>query len=291
MTVIYVDTLFLLNALVDYLLLLAAARLAGEPLRRLRFALGGALGGLYAAALFLPGLAFLAHPLCRLAAAALMLVTAYGGSRRLLRQGLLFLALTCAFGGGVVAIGLLGNRGLTLGNGVFYSPLDLKTVLLSAAGCYGALTLVFRRIGRHTAAGGELVSARLTLGGRAVPFPALVDTGNTLADPVSGRPAMVDEGEAAAGLFPPDHRPERTDLLDPAGGLARLGTGEWRRRLRLLPYRAVGVDRGLLLAVRADGLELDGVARGPVLVALSPTPVSDGGGYRALIGPMEEMEG
>ena len=291
MTVIYVDTLFLLNALVDYLLLLAAARLAGEPLRRLRFALGGALGGLYAAALFLPGLAFLAHPLCRLAAAALMLVTAYGGSRRLLRQGLLFLALTCAFGGGVVAIGLLGNRGLTLGNGVFYSPLDLKTVLLSAAGCYGGLALVFRRIGRHAAAGGELVSARLTLGGRAVTFPALVDTGNTLADPVSGRPAMVAEGEATAGLFPPEHRPERGDLLDPAGGLARLGTGEWRRRLRLLPYRAVGVDRGLLLAVRADGLELDGVARGPVLVALSPTPVSDGGGYRALIGPMEEMEG
>ena len=291
MTVIYVDTLFLLNALVDYLLLLAAARLAGEPLRRLRFLAGAALGGLYAAALFLPGLAFLAHPLCRLAAAALMLVTAYGGSRRLLRQGLLFLALTCAFGGGVVAIGLLGNRGLTLGNGVFYSPLDLKTVLLSAAGCYGALTLVFRRIGRHTAAGGELVSARLTLGERAVTFPALVDTGNTLADPVSGRPTMVAEGEAAAGLFPPDHRPERADLLDPAGGLARLGTGEWRRRLRLLPYRAVGVDRGLLLAVRADGLELDGVARGPVLVALSPTPVSDGGGYRALIGPMEEMEG
>ena len=291
MTVIYVDTLFLLNALVDYLLLLAAARLAGEPLRRLRFLAGAALGGLYAAALFLPGLAFLAHPLCRLAAAALMLVTAYGGSRRLLRQGLLFLALTCAFGGGVVAIGLLGNRGLTLGNGVFYSPLDLKTVLLSAAGCYGVLTLVFRRIGRHTAAGGELARARLTLEGREVVLTALVDTGNTLTDPVSGRPAMVVEGEAAAGLFPPDHRPERADLLDPAGGLARLGTGEWRRRLRLLPYRAVGVDRGLLLAVRADGLELDGVARGPVLVALSPTPVSDGGGYRALIGPMEEMEG
>ena len=47
MTVIYVDTLFLLNALVDYLLLLAAARLAGEPLRRVRFALGAILGGCF----------------------------------------------------------------------------------------------------------------------------------------------------------------------------------------------------------------------------------------------------
>ena len=150
MTVIYIDTLFLLNALVDYLLLLAAARLAGEPLRRWRFALGAALGGGYAVAIFLPGLGFLAHPLCRVASAALMLLIAYGGSRRLLRQGVLFIALTCAFGGGVVAIGLLGGTGLSLGNGVFYSALDLKVVLLSAAVCYGVLTLVFQRLDRKS---------------------------------------------------------------------------------------------------------------------------------------------
>ena len=291
MTVIYVDTLFLLNALVDYLLLLAAARLAGEPLRRVRFALGAALGGLYAVAIFLPGLGFLAHPLCRLASAALMLLVSYGGSQRLLRQGVLFVALTCAFGGGVVAIGLLGGTGLTLGAGVFYSALDLKTVLLSAAVCYGVITLVFQRLGRHSAASGELVRARLRLGERSVELTALVDTGNTLTDPASGRPVIVAEGERAAPLFPREHRPEPTDLRDPTAALTRLGTGAWRSRFRLLPYRSVGVDRGLLLAVRADGLELEGRARGPVLVALSPTPVSDGGGYQALIGPMDERRG
>lgn len=287
MTVIYVDTLFLLNALVDYLLLLAAARLAGEPLRRRRFALGGALGGLYAVAIFLPGWSFLAHPLCRIASAALMLVAAYGGSRRLLRQGILFLALTCAFGGGVVAIGLLGGTGLTLGNGVFYSALDLKVVLLSAAVCYGVLTLVFRGLARHSAADGELVDIKLSLGERTASLTALVDTGNTLTDPVSGRPVMVAEGERAGPLFPREHRPTPADLADPAAALTRLGTGEWRSRFRLLPYRSVGVDRGLLLAVRLDGMELNGQGRGPALVALSPNPVSDGGGYQALIGPME----
>lgn len=284
MTIIYVDTLFLLNALVDYLLLLAAARLAGEPLRRWRFALGAALGGGYAVAIFLPGLDFLAHPLCRLASAVLMLVVSYGGSRRLLRQGVLFVALTCAFGGGVVAIGLLGGTGLSLGNGVFYSALDIKIVLLSAAVCYGVLTLVFRRLARHSTANGELVPVKLCLGGRTVVLTGLVDTGNTLTDPVSGRPVVVVEGERASPLFPKEYRPVSADLRDPAAALTRLGTGEWRSRFRLLPYRSVGVDRGLLLAVRVDTLELDGRGRGRVLVALSPTPVSDGGGYQALVG-------
>ena len=185
------------------------------------------------------------------------------------------------------ARGLMGGTGLTLGGGVFYSALDLKVVLLSAAVCYGVVTLVLQRLSRHSASGGELVSARLRLGGRSAELTALVDTGNTLTDPASGRPVIVAEGERIAPLFPRERRPGPADLRDPAAGMTRLGTGEWRARFRLLPYRSVGVDRGLLLAVRADELELDGQGRGPVLVALSPTPVSDGGGYQALIGPME----
>ena len=49
-------------------------------------------------------------------------------------------------------------------------------------------------------------------------------------------------------------------------------------------YRSVGVDRGLLLAVRVDQVQVGEEDRGPMLAALSPTPVSDGGGYRALLG-------
>ena len=292
MTVIYVDTLFLLNSFVDYLLLLCAARLAGEPLRRWRFALGAVIGGLYAVAIFLPGLTFLEHPLCRVACALLMLLGAYGGSHRLLRQGIIFIALACAFAGGIVAISLLGNQGLTLGSrGVLYSPLDLKIVLLSAAGCYAILSLSLGRLGRHTAASRELLQARLWVGERWVELTALVDTGNTLTDPVTGRPVMVADGDSLAGLFPGNHRPSEEDLLDPAGGLARLGTGEWRGRFRLLPYKCIGVECGLLLALRVDRAVLGGKNQGPLLVAMSPTPVSDGGGYRALVGAFERREG
>lgn len=291
MTVIYVDTLFLLNGLIDYLLLLASARLAGEPLRRLRFALGGVLGGLYAVAIFLPGGAFLSHPLCKAAAAVLMVLTAYGGQRRLLRQTVIFLALACAFGGGVLAISLLGQQGLALNAGVFYSALDLKMVLLSAAVCYAVLTAVFQRAGKHSSLTGELLPARLALGERSVDFTALVDTGNTLTDPVTGCPVMVAEGACLGPLFPPEQGPTQADLADPAGALERLGAGEWKNRFRLLPYRAVGVSCGLLLALRVDSLRLGERELGSALVALSPTPVSDGGGYRALIGPLDGKDG
>ena len=135
MTVVYIDSLFLLNFVVNYLLLLAAAKLSGEPLRRLRMAGGAALGAAYAAAVFFPHMGFLLHPLCKLGAAVLMLAAAFGGSKRLLRVSLVFFAVAAAFGGGIFALELLGGQGLTLRNGIFYSAMDLRLILLSAAVC------------------------------------------------------------------------------------------------------------------------------------------------------------
>ena len=284
MTVIYLDTLFFLNALMDYLLLLCSARIAGEELHRLRIALGALLGGAYAAAAVLPGMEFLLQPVFKAGSAVLMVVVGLGASRRLLRQAVIFFALACAFGGGVLAVSLFGGTGLSLGGGLVYSGMDIKIVLLSAAGCYVVLTLALNRAGRHTAAAGELVRARLRLIDKEVSFTAFVDTGNTLTDPVSGRPVMVADGDAVATLFPQGEGPGREELTAPAQALGRLNTGRFRGRFRLLPYRAVGVECGLLLAVRLDNVRLEEQDRGPMLVALSPTPVSDGGSYRALVG-------
>ena len=282
MTVVYIDALFLLNLIVNYLLLLAAAKLAGEPLRRLRLAAGAALGGLYAAAIFFPGMGFLAHPLCKLGAAVLMLLTGFGGSRRLLRVTLVFFGLSCAFGGGIFAIGLLGGRGLTLRNGVLYSVMDLRILLLSAAVCYAVLTLVFRRTARHGRR--EVLPAVLILEGRRVAVNALVDTGNTLTDPVTGRPVMVAEGSRLSPLLPGERVLDEKALRDPVGTLERLSRGGRGRRFRLLPYQAVGVECGMLLALRLDDARVGAEDYGGILVALSPNPVSDGGGYSALIG-------
>ena len=284
MTVIYLDTLFLLNAVMDYLLLLCSARLAGEELHRPRMVLGALLGGAYAAAVVLPGMGFLLKPAFKVGVAVLMVVAGLGGSRRLLRQKVIFFALACAFGGGVLAVSLFGGAELSLGEGLIYSGMDIKIVLLSAAGCYALFSLGLARTGKHVAAAGELVRAQVRLNDREVSFTALVDTGNTLSDPVSGCAVMVADGPALASLFPRGEGPDEGVLAAPDQALGRLNTGHFRGRFRLLPYRAVGVECGLLLAVRPDSVRLEGVECGPMLVALSPTPVSDGGSYRALVG-------
>lgn len=284
MTVVYIDSLFLLNLVVNYLLLLSSARLSGDLIHRPRLALGAALGALYAALVFFPGMGFLLHPLCKLSVAVLMLLCAFGGSRRLLRVTLVFFGVSAAFGGGIFALQLLGGRGLTLKNGIFYSAMDLRLILLSAAACYVVISLIFRRAARHSGPSRELAPAVLTLDGRKVALTALVDTGNTLTDPVTNRPVMVAEGEKLLRLFPEGEAPAPADFKDPVAALERLTTSGRRGRYRLLPYQAVGVECGLLLALRMDGVRVGEVDYGGILVAMSPNRLSDGGGYSALIG-------
>ena len=108
MTVVYIDLLFLLNLIANYLLLLAAGRMAGAALARWRIGLGAGLGALYAALVFLPGLAWLARWPCKLAAGVLMTLTAYGGERRLLRVTVLFFGASAALAGAVLGLELLG---------------------------------------------------------------------------------------------------------------------------------------------------------------------------------------
>ena len=275
MTVVYADLLFLLNFIANYLLLLAAGRMAGAALRRWRIGLGAAAGALYAVLVFLPGLTWLAHWLCKLAAGVLMTLIAYGGERYLLRVAVLFFGASAALAGAVLGLELLGNVSLTLDHGVFYSRLDIRLLLLLFVACYFVLSLFFRRVGRH---GGELVGLEIALNGGVVALTALRDTGHTLTDPATNRPVVVVYWQALSKLLP-----DWADADTPIASLERCHAAG-SRQARLIPYRAVGVEHGMLLALRTQGVKADGKPLGKLLVALSPTPVDDGGGYQALLG-------
>ncbi len=268
MTVVYLDRVWLMNTAVDYLLLLATAHLSGLPLRRVRLGLCACAGGLYAAAVFLPGLSLLAHPICRAAAGVMIALAAFRGSGR---QTALFFLLSGAFAGVVLAL---------CGEAAGYPAL-----LLAAGGIYAALRLLFGQAARH--GGGELLHITIVINGRRKTVTALRDTGSTLRDPVSGRAALVLERRAAEDLWPREMAQVLALPLPPEEKMARLYRCGCPLRVTLLPFRAVGTEGGLLLAVRSDYIEVEGKRFERTPVALSEQSLSDGGGYHALWGGEE----
>lgn len=283
MTVIYVDSVFVLNAAMDYLLFLVTARLAGVTLRRGRYLLAALAGGGYAVAVFLPGGAFLAADPVKLAAGVLLALLAFGGEEKLLRMILLLFAIACALAGCVLALGLLAGSPAPAVNGIFYTDVDAKVLLVAASAAYLVLTVVFRAAARH-GLGGELLPVRICIGGRVTELTALWDSGNALRDPVGGQAVLVTAPGALNGGLPRELRrllePER--LRSPADLVEPVQRSAPELRPRLLPYHAVGMPSGLLLAVQTDWVEIAGTRYAKASAALSPTAL--GTGYTALWG-------
>lgn len=273
--VVYLDAIFLLNGAADAAALYVTGRLSGLPIAGRRLAAAALLGGTYGVLCALPGWGVLSSLPIQACAAAALVRLAFGRREGFLRRVLLFFLLSCSLAGALIAgERLLRERGNAL------EGLDWRIFFLAGGVCFVLLSVVFRGGARHSAAG-QLCRCRIQRRDREAELTVLLDTGCTLTDGLSGAPVLTAHWAALEALWTPEERAVLS-LLEADGAarcLEKLGGG-----FRLLPYRAVGVRSGLLLCFRADRAELDGRPLGAVTVALSPTPVSDGGGYAALWG-------
>ena len=268
MQVIYADTLFFFNLIINYVLLLVTAKICHSPARRLRFAAAAAFGAAYAVAVLYPSLAFLSSWAVKLAAGVAVALIAFGGQRAFIRQVLVFLAVTAAFGGAVFAGSLLFG-----GTGRLSSSAVVRVLLPVFVISYDVLTLLFRRAARGR-------------GSRDFRLRALRDTGNSLVDPLTGRPVVIVGLNDIAPLFdtPVRRIVEQLRHASAVEVFEKLGREGFGSRFRLVPYSAVGVTGGMLLTYRPDAVEIGGKLSRGALLAISPNSVSDSLSYAALVG-------
>lgn len=267
MSTVYVDELFLLDLLADYFLLLGTAKVCALPYQRGRYLLAAALGAAWNCLSLLPGMGWLTVPGMLPVLAGAMVLTAFGGQRRLGRCLGIFLGLSALFGGAVYAAALLRGGGGRL------LRLDMRVLVLAFALCWAAVSFLYR--GGAAKARKRILAVTVERGGRTVALRALEDTGNGLVDPISGCGAFVAEAAALAGLFSPADA--RLLTGPPAEAVLRIpGT-------RLIPYAGLDGDGGLLLVFRPDRVTVDGRERRDLLAAVAPGPIGTDGGYDAVL--------
>ena len=269
MTVIYADSVFFLNAITDYFLLLATARLAGILPHRKRCLAAAVCGGAYAVVCFFPGMQFLAKSAVKAAFGVLLALITFGGETYLLRLTVLFFAVSCAFAGCVLSLGMLSGGSLPVIGGVFYTDISFRVLLIAATAAYLVFSLVFRASARHHVRG-EMLPVRLCVGGRVLYLSALHDTGNGLRDPVSGRPVLVLSRGILDPLLPTDIASLFQTGLPAEELMLLLRKGLPQLHPCLLPYRAAGMGEGLLPGIKSDWFEVGGCRFSHGMVAILP---------------------
>ncbi|MDO5403430.1 MAG: sigma-E processing peptidase SpoIIGA [Eubacteriales bacterium] len=115
-----------------------------------------------------------------------------------------------------------------------------------------------------------LRNVRCVIDNESVEFEAIIDTGNCLTDPVTGKPVTVVEKNVMRGIL--NNIDDYTKV-----------------KYHLVPFRTVGCDDGMIEVITIDIMyiydEKSTVSLHNVLVGLSENRLSSQGMYQALINP------
>lgn len=248
----FLDILWGLNFAVDLLLLIATNRLSGYPTALGRNVLAAVLGGFYGCVCVLPGFFFLAETGWRIIFLGLMGWVAFGLNKDTLRRCVLYIFLSMALGGIAIGIG----------------QSSLFRIILSAI--IVCMMCIFGLRGRL---GDRFLPVVIKHNGKSHRFTAMVDTGNTLCDPITGQQVIVVSSHIGHRLL----EKEGIEFSDPVSAIESIQGG------RLIPFHTVGNERGLLAAKRFHDVTV-GKWHGDCLIAFSPQELGRGEAYEALTG-------
>lgn len=244
---IYIDSLFLVNFVMNLYLLLLVNESICRTATRLRLILGAAIGaGIYLVPFFVGGCVWLKIAMGMLAGTCLMIFTAF--PIRSLR----------AFG--MITARLLLTSFL-MGGGILFLMQRIPFIrqhFPGISGVMGAGALVFLLTAYlQERKAGKSHLCQVTLSGKdgKMKVAALLDSGNSLVEPISGKPVSVIDKNVFHGLWkePPEF-------------------------YRAIPYHSIGKQRGILKGYLMSEIqiEVDGVIKScrDVYIAVSEESIT-----------------
>ena len=248
---VYIDLYVLVNVSMDFLCMMIAAVLLHREPKRWRVLLASLVGGGYAAAALLLSVDGILGVVLDILAVVLMCGIAFGRRKgsffSVLRSAAVVWICSLLMGGTMTALYTWLNRLNLPLEALQGDGLSVWTFVLVSA-LAGALTV---KSGRWFGLSGKAKTAtvEVTLFGNKTVLRAMVDTGNLLCDPVSGKSVIVVELEAIKPLLPPS----LVRACESGDFSAYLKDHERAKRVRLIP---AGTANGssLMLAIVPDAV-------------------------------------
>lgn len=123
--------------------------------------------------------------------------------------------------------------------------------------------------------------------GEQVVFSTLMDTGNLLKDPISQNPVMIVDVKKLENILPQEliNVDYSVMNLKKVDYLMNKLSDNISSRFRVIPYKVVGNEDGLLIGIKSDYIEIQGHKKGNIILGLSNLNSDDINAYDAIINP------
>jgi len=296
---IYLDIVILENIVINYLILLVTSRFSKNRTSSLRLFLGSVAGAAYLVLMILlPDTKVYATLLSKFLLSVGMVAITFSFRKIsvFLKTLALFYATTFIFAGAAFALMFFSKDWGIIRNGVLITPLSFidakwSELLLAVAVALIIFRVIWDALQSKFIKEKLLVNISIAMGNKSIELPALVDTGNSLHDPLTKLPVVVVEFSAIKDLLPDDIKSifEQNNENDLNSVTSTISSSNWFTRFRLIPFKSLGRENGMMIGFRPDYIEI-GADEGKkdirdVIVGIYNRTLSANEQYRALMNP------
>ena len=281
--VYYLDVIFLVNGVLNYLALWFAGLLQKRPAKGWRLFLGAASGaGGYCLLLFLPPPSALVQVVLGIGLLLLALLIGYGPHSPGELARLFGMALLALFLLAGALLFLLSAWPQVENQWRKTGVVSLLPLLAASAAVFGLLTLARQPLLLLSSRRTEGCLMRFWLGQHSTDTVGLLDTGNFLQKDALGHPVVIVSFSAVHPLLSLESRLLFLDHAPPEQVIS-----QWKKEGRLgelLPYSSLGQEKGVLPALQMDRIEF--ITTGKI-VQKPVTAIHQGslGGWGAVLHP------
>ncbi|EPR13062.1 sigma-E processing peptidase SpoIIGA [Ruminiclostridium papyrosolvens] len=293
---IYLDVLILENLVINYLILYVTAKFSRYRTSTLRLFAGAIIGALYVGIIIIePDIKVFYTTLAKILLSFFIIAVTFSPRKIMtfIKTLVIFYISTFIFAGAALAFLFFNEQGGFVKNGIVYVFGQSKwSLMFFSLVTVGIIIKIFMEVIQSKFTRENLlIPVKIAFDNRKIGFPALVDTGNSLKDPLTNNPVMVVEFNALEELLPIEIKNifKNSKEDDLSCVTTTISTSKWFSRFRLIPFSSLGKENGMLIGFKPDFIEIGEEEEKRdvknVIVGIYNRSLSRNEKYKALLGP------
>ena len=280
---IYIDVVLFENLIMNYIILLATGIILKIKIKHLRLIIASLIGAIYSIFGYISNIKAYSNMILKIILSIIIIYVAYNPQdvKKMWKELLVFYLTSFAFGGAAFAlIYIVKPQDILMKNGLFLGTYPLKTVILAAIVTF----IVKSKISKKD----MFKDIKINIEGKEVQVKAMVDTGNMLKEPISGKPVIVVEHTLLYDILPKEILNNLEKIL--GGDIESLPDeikNKYISKLKFIPFSSLGKQNGMLIGIKPTYVEVmqeENTKKEDVIIGIYNKSFTKNGEYRALIG-------
>lgn len=272
-----------MNSIIIY----ATAIILKKEIKILRILIGSVIGAIYACVYYISNMRIYGEFILKIILSIVIVYVSFDnkGVKEFLRELLIFYLTSFTFGGVAFALLYLISPGnILFEKGTLIGFYPLKMILIGGLIGFFIIIVSFKSIKNKITKKDMFCNISIIFEHTKIEVNAIIDTGNFLKEPITGMPVIIVEKDILKDAISANILENIEEIINGK----KIIEDKYMSKIRLIPFSALGTDKGLLLGIKPDNFYISYqekiIKSRNIVVGIYNKKLSKNNRYNALVG-------